>query len=96
MVERKYSWMAVLSFVFVIFGFVWMIFTGTILEGLFHNLTSFIKLVAYILFISGILFSIFGLIHTIKTGLNGNRLAWFAFFLGILGVIFTILTVPIY
>lgn len=96
MVERKYSWVAVTSFTLVIFGFVWMIFTTTILEGLFYNLISVIKLVAYIIFISGIIFSIFGLIHTIKTGLNGNKLAWFAFFLGILGIFFTIITTPIY
>ncbi|MBP6856994.1 hypothetical protein KBC25_01055 [Candidatus Pacearchaeota archaeon] len=53
-------------------------------------------MVAYILFISGILFGIVGLIHTIRTGLKGRGLAWAAFFLGILGFFVTLLSAPIY
>ncbi|HNZ51866.1 MAG TPA: hypothetical protein PLT60_03625 [Candidatus Pacearchaeota archaeon] len=81
--EEKNSWIAVTSFVLVICGFVWLIF-------------SVVKLVAYILFISGILFGIVGLIHTIRTGLKGRGLAWAAFFLGILGFFVTLLSAPIY
>ena len=94
--EEKNSWIAVTSFVLVICGFVWLIFSLIIFEGLFYRIFSVVQLVAYILFISGILFGIVGLIHTIRTGLKGRGLAWAAFFLGILGFFVTLLSAPIY
>jgi len=94
--EGKNSWIAVTSFVLVICGFVWLIFSLIIFGGLFYRIFSVVQLVAYILFISGILFGIVGLIHAIGTGLKGRGLAWVAFFLGILGFFVTILSTPLY